>query len=680
MPVECGYGTTSILSCSGLGSTPVYKGDCSGSGNGTDVCATGSNGTVCLPQECTCSSKTAACGSSFSDTCKYSKNTVYKCSGKGAAPEVQQDCGSGLCAPTTQDFSTVAAQIFSATDAQCSPPCTCSGNQDICSTILPPECGFNNASLLSCSGFGFRPLFKEDCQHGCVTINGGNRCSSGQATTTGAVGTSTSTGAGTTTKNDATGAETNTAAGTQTNAATAVRKTNIAIIGTELNTAATGTTTETILSRTESTTATTGNTAAGWETNAAISGTSTHFVATETNTGSTGVETNIAAISTETDAAGVSTETTVTSTGENTAATGAESSSDTAGTATALYSCSAIGAPPTETQICVYGCLNTTTPNTCRDCTALATQLSTQLESLVTNLQAISTTTPAAKPVFDESISMIREILAKAPSTSLDDQAAASNEARQINLIISTIYSLVDSNKLRMGVPNPYESLPPYEQQLRPTVENLGVCAGGNQTCDLMTRFINEVVSDVQDQVNSIQSTFPLVFLSGYLHKTLQGGTATVLAGLADKNNLNAQIPPVPGLPISRVFDGAVSNLTSGATTNATIIMSDVEAALALLRNDFIPLAPEPLKSQLNSAIKQLQTILSRNSNGGDCYNTPNACMGMSSVAADVIIYANTVGVANTEFSELHAAPGTDPTNTTLTVLQSTLGTISSCT
>ncbi|KAF9965321.1 hypothetical protein BGZ73_001492, partial [Actinomortierella ambigua] len=236
-PPECGFGATSILSCSGLGTTPVVKEDCSASGSGTKVCAQTSNGTTCLPTECTCTSDDDACGSSFPasckldanalytcsgagaapelklncaatgvevcashsgddvclapectctntgtscgsqfpDSCGYDDNSVFQCSAEGAAPEVQQDCGSGLCVSDTPLVSAAFVDgVFMAAAAQCVPPCTCPGSSDICGSTLSPECGFGNTTILSCSGAGSTPVVKSDCTSGTVCATTSN--------------------------------------------------------------------------------------------------------------------------------------------------------------------------------------------------------------------------------------------------------------------------------------------------------------------------------------------------------------------------------------------------------------------------------------------------------------------------------------------------------------------------
>ncbi|KAF9965708.1 hypothetical protein BGZ73_001349, partial [Actinomortierella ambigua] len=86
------------------------------------------------------------------------------CSAEGAAPEVQEDCGSGLCIPDSQLVSAASIEgVFKAADATCAPPCKCPGSEDICASSFPPECGFGNTSILSCSGLGATPVVKGQC-------------------------------------------------------------------------------------------------------------------------------------------------------------------------------------------------------------------------------------------------------------------------------------------------------------------------------------------------------------------------------------------------------------------------------------------------------------------------------------------------------------------------------------
>ncbi|KAG0249152.1 hypothetical protein DFQ27_000328, partial [Actinomortierella ambigua] len=175
LPTECGFGTTALLSCSGSGSTPAVKETCQNGCTvvgGVNQCATGP-----VSDDCSCKSNGTVCGKEFPASCNIPTQTLASCT-IGSAPVIQQSCSPGTCVGTS-GMAVDSEGIFTAADAQCQAPCTCSGTDDVCAIALPPECGFGSTSLLSCSGPGSTPTIKEVCQGGCGTINGVDTCPSG---------------------------------------------------------------------------------------------------------------------------------------------------------------------------------------------------------------------------------------------------------------------------------------------------------------------------------------------------------------------------------------------------------------------------------------------------------------------------------------------------------------------
>ncbi|KAF9969042.1 hypothetical protein BGZ73_008805, partial [Actinomortierella ambigua] len=88
------------------------------------------------------------------------------------------------------------------------------------------------------------------------------------------------------------------------------------------------------------------------------------------------------------------------------------------------------------------------------------------------------------------------------------------------------------------------------------------------------------------------------------------------------------------GNPIIDLLDQARVNLTSGSTAAVGDTISLVKAIVLTFQNALIPLAPEPLKTQLNNAFEFILGLLER---AAHCFGTTNACDALFNVAADVI-------------------------------------------
>ncbi|KAF9978612.1 hypothetical protein BGZ73_001528 [Actinomortierella ambigua] len=180
LPESCKADPDTMYNCPPTkGALPIPVERCRGS----QGCAIGSSGAICLPTKCVCQSKGGLCSSELSEICGLEKNTVYACNGEGTVPEYVRSCGEGLCAPSIPTVSTNSSQgVFATAEATCSAPCTCKDSNDFCSSSLPASCGFGPAQILQCSGLGSAPTIKSDCKlfskgHVvCATITNGAIC------------------------------------------------------------------------------------------------------------------------------------------------------------------------------------------------------------------------------------------------------------------------------------------------------------------------------------------------------------------------------------------------------------------------------------------------------------------------------------------------------------------------
>ncbi|KAF9898075.1 hypothetical protein EC991_000948, partial [Linnemannia zychae] len=95
----------------------------------------------CVTDPCSCQEKGDACGSTFPEECNLSKDTLYGCSGNGAAPTEKEICGEGTCIVTAGNDRCQNAKCI----------CPAGGTNKICGSQLPEECNADLNGIYDCS-------------------------------------------------------------------------------------------------------------------------------------------------------------------------------------------------------------------------------------------------------------------------------------------------------------------------------------------------------------------------------------------------------------------------------------------------------------------------------------------------------------------------------------------------
>ncbi|KAF9581682.1 hypothetical protein BGW38_001213, partial [Lunasporangiospora selenospora] len=131
-PVSCGLIPTGLYTCAGIGSNPAYKTTCS---IGCQVLP-GPDDCVHMSIPCHCATKEDTCGAALIGSCSVEANTLYDCS--GSTPAVKEKCASNKC--IVQDGNDV-----------CEPVCSCTGDQNQCSTSFDAVCKLPPVAVYKCT-------------------------------------------------------------------------------------------------------------------------------------------------------------------------------------------------------------------------------------------------------------------------------------------------------------------------------------------------------------------------------------------------------------------------------------------------------------------------------------------------------------------------------------------------
>ncbi|KAF9339287.1 hypothetical protein BGZ91_006466 [Linnemannia elongata] len=147
-PSDCGYATSGIYTCGGIGTTPIFD----------HICSSGSCNKVehhCDPDTCDCKRVGPICGSSFDATCGYVPAALYQCDEIGERPQPFKSCKSKVCEP---DASTCGED-----------PCVCKVPGKLCGKTYPEFCGLQNDVIYSCLSVKseIKPNPVETCVLGC---------------------------------------------------------------------------------------------------------------------------------------------------------------------------------------------------------------------------------------------------------------------------------------------------------------------------------------------------------------------------------------------------------------------------------------------------------------------------------------------------------------------------------
>ncbi|KAF9966805.1 hypothetical protein BGZ73_000836, partial [Actinomortierella ambigua] len=246
-----------------------------------------------------------------------------------------------------------------------------------------------------------------------------------------------------------------------------------------------------------------------------------------------------------------------------------------------LYSCSAVGAAPTVNQVCQNGCLNTTTPHTCKDCTAAATEVINQLQALLTGLEGVATVIPGAKPALDIITNTINTILTQAAGTLLADQAAAASAAQQVISLVTSLVSSFSNFTLPGGTPDPFAVVTSTLTQLTTVVNNLATCAGGTSACDITTSILSQVSDIVTTQVQAITATFPIPFLGEFIGTAIVNATQAIEEGLTTLSSATIGLALNQLQTLAGLLSSAIPVIGDGPYAAVLALQGIVEAALA---------------------------------------------------------------------------------------------------
>ncbi|KAG0354165.1 hypothetical protein BGX24_007010, partial [Mortierella sp. AD032] len=149
-PQNCKITTDDLYTCV-KGEDPVLKEDC---GTGGCIATKASSMTAaaavfqgaaatdkCVEDPCKCQENGDVCGSTFSEECKYPKDTLYECSGNGATPTEKEACEEGKCTVTVGDDKCRNDKCI----------CPTGGTYKICGSQLPEECKAYKNGIYDCS-------------------------------------------------------------------------------------------------------------------------------------------------------------------------------------------------------------------------------------------------------------------------------------------------------------------------------------------------------------------------------------------------------------------------------------------------------------------------------------------------------------------------------------------------
>ncbi|KAG0249947.1 hypothetical protein DFQ27_009694, partial [Actinomortierella ambigua] len=208
--------------------------------------------------------------------------------------------------------------------------------------------------------------------------------------------------------------------------------------------------------------------------------------------------------------------------------------------ATALYACSGPGAPPTEIRNCTTGCQLTTPNNTCNDCTSAANSVVAQLNTLQTNIQGVTAALPGTWVGLNTLAGIIAEVqanLTQAPTLTKTELASAANAAQQVSDIASSLISSYSNETLPAGVPNPTTVFGTTLPQLNTLIQALLTCTGPATGCDVTTRFVNDVLPLVNNQLDALQPTYPTPVLFDFAKQSFTNASTTIFLSLATLNS-----------------------------------------------------------------------------------------------------------------------------------------------
>ncbi|KAG0009644.1 hypothetical protein BGZ81_003265, partial [Podila clonocystis] len=157
----CNFNVTDLMSCSGIGATPVLDQTC------TLNCDVKAGADDCAVDPCACTKASNVCNDAFPSTCRLDANTIYTCGGGRKLPTKNDTCTSDQFCATVPD----------PVGALCKPLCNCTGTATQCSTAFNSVCKLPAQGVYKCTVNGDVEKV-EDCQATSVCVKAGStaRC------------------------------------------------------------------------------------------------------------------------------------------------------------------------------------------------------------------------------------------------------------------------------------------------------------------------------------------------------------------------------------------------------------------------------------------------------------------------------------------------------------------------
>ncbi|KAG0375099.1 hypothetical protein BGX24_009534 [Mortierella sp. AD032] len=175
-PKKCKLDPNTIYKCTHSGK-PIKVSSC----NAGEACITVSDGSICRPDNCKCTSDGVVCGDAFPSKCNLPTDALYDCK-KGEDPVLKSECDKpGRCFASKSSVS--AAVVFKdIADDKCV-ECSCGDKGTVCTSTFPPGCNLPADSTVECSGSGATPTNPQKCENGaCIVNNGDDKCSNNKCT------------------------------------------------------------------------------------------------------------------------------------------------------------------------------------------------------------------------------------------------------------------------------------------------------------------------------------------------------------------------------------------------------------------------------------------------------------------------------------------------------------------
>ncbi|KAG0028651.1 hypothetical protein BGZ81_004549 [Podila clonocystis] len=165
-PAECLLDSQKLYTCSGEGTNPVEKEDCSATACILDPVA---KEAACKIDECKCQEALGTfCSQQFPERCGHGNQSIMTCNKKGDDPKATVNCW-----PTECELTPIIDAPRCRED-----PCACKpGMGSVCSAAFPTDCKYEENKVYICVNTKLRPQVIEDCKgQRCVFDGSTSKC------------------------------------------------------------------------------------------------------------------------------------------------------------------------------------------------------------------------------------------------------------------------------------------------------------------------------------------------------------------------------------------------------------------------------------------------------------------------------------------------------------------------